>query len=66
MLIFLHLAGTSHKPKIGLIVGIVVGLVVIIFLGALLSFWCKSRRKGYKREVFVDVAGLSSLLVCAL
>ncbi|KAF7834426.1 putative LRR receptor-like serine/threonine-protein kinase [Senna tora] len=48
--------GASHKPKIGLIVGIIVGLIVIIFLGGLL-FWCKGRRRGYKREVFVDVAG---------
>ncbi|XP_054821062.1 probable LRR receptor-like serine/threonine-protein kinase At5g10290 isoform X1 [Prosopis cineraria] len=49
--------GSSHKPKIGLIVGIIVGLIVVIFLGGLLFFWCKSRRKGYRREVFVDVAG---------
>ena len=35
------------------------GLVVILFLGGLLFFWCKGRHKGYRREVFVDVAGLS-------
>ncbi|KAJ1442149.1 Serine/threonine-protein kinase, active site [Sesbania bispinosa] len=45
--------GSSHKPKVGIIVGIVIGLAVILFLGGLLFFWCK----GYKREVFVDVAG---------
>ncbi|XP_061336550.1 probable LRR receptor-like serine/threonine-protein kinase At5g10290 [Gastrolobium bilobum] len=45
--------GSSHKPKVGLIVGIVIGLVVILCLGGLLFFWCR----GYKREVFVDVAG---------
>ncbi|KAJ1382004.1 Serine-threonine/tyrosine-protein kinase, catalytic domain [Sesbania bispinosa] len=45
--------GSSHKPKVGLIVGLVIGLAVILFLGGLLFFWCK----GYKREVFVDVAG---------
>ncbi|TKY60268.1 LRR receptor serine/threonine-protein kinase [Spatholobus suberectus] len=49
--------GSSHKPKVALIVGIVIGLVVILFLGGLLFFWCKGRHKGYKREVFVDVAG---------
>ncbi|KAK7311122.1 hypothetical protein RJT34_09044 [Clitoria ternatea] len=45
--------GSSHKTKIGLIVGIVIGLVVILFLGGLLFFWYK----GYKRDVYVDVAG---------
>ncbi|KAH1251038.1 putative LRR receptor-like serine/threonine-protein kinase [Glycine max] len=49
--------GSSHKPKTGLIVGIVIGLVVILFLGGLLFFWCKGRHKSYRREVFVDVAG---------
>ncbi|KAL2343070.1 hypothetical protein Fmac_004355 [Flemingia macrophylla] len=49
--------GSSHKPKIGLIVGIVIGLVIILLLGGLLFFWCKGRHKGYRREVFVDVAG---------
>ncbi|XP_027337919.1 probable LRR receptor-like serine/threonine-protein kinase At5g10290 isoform X2 [Abrus precatorius] len=45
--------GSSHKPKIGLIVGIVIGLVVILFIGGLLFFWCK----GSKHEAFVDVPG---------
>ncbi|XP_020213668.1 probable LRR receptor-like serine/threonine-protein kinase At5g10290 [Cajanus cajan] len=45
--------GSSHKPKIGLVVGIVAGLVVILFLGGLLFYWYK----GCKREVFVDVPG---------
>lgn len=59
ILICLLLAGSSHKPKTGLIVGIVIGLVVILFLGGLMFFGCKGRHKGYRREVFVDVAGLS-------
>ncbi|RYR35170.1 hypothetical protein Ahy_A10g050302 isoform B [Arachis hypogaea] len=45
--------GSSHKPKTGIIVGIVLGLVVLICLGGLLFFW----RKSYKRDVYVDVAG---------
>ncbi|KAK7247408.1 hypothetical protein RIF29_42291 [Crotalaria pallida] len=49
--------GSSHKPKTGIIIGVIVGLVIILFLGGLLFFWCKGRHKGYKREVFVDVAG---------
>lgn len=64
ILICLFLAGSSHKPKTGLIVGIVIGLVVILFLGGLLFFWWKGRHKGYRREIFVDVAGLSFLLDC--
>lgn len=55
-LVFLHLTGSSHKTKVGLIVGIVAGLGVIFFLGCLLFFWYK----GFKREIFVDVPGLSS------
>lgn len=53
---FLILTGSSKKPKIGIIVGIVGGLIVLIS-GGLLFFLCKGRHKGYKREVFVDVAG---------
>ncbi|CAJ1855475.1 unnamed protein product [Sphenostylis stenocarpa] len=45
--------GPYHKTKIGLIVGIVTGLIVILFLGCLLIFWYK----GCKREIFVDVPG---------
>ncbi|WVZ08207.1 hypothetical protein V8G54_021553 [Vigna mungo] len=45
--------GSSHKTKVGLIVGIVAGLGVLFFLGCLLFFWYK----GCKREIFVDVPG---------
>ncbi|XP_014508994.1 probable LRR receptor-like serine/threonine-protein kinase At5g10290 isoform X1 [Vigna radiata var. radiata] len=49
--------GSSHKSKTGLVVGIVIALVVVLFLGGLLFFWCRGRDKGYRREVFVDVPG---------
>ncbi|XP_057750854.1 probable LRR receptor-like serine/threonine-protein kinase At5g10290 [Arachis stenosperma] len=49
--------GSPHKVKVGLIVGIIMGLIVILFLVGLLYFWCKNKHKGYKREIFVDVAG---------
>ncbi|XP_050879113.1 probable LRR receptor-like serine/threonine-protein kinase At5g10290 isoform X2 [Lathyrus oleraceus] len=45
--------GSSHKSKVGLIVGTVIGLILLLLLGSLLFFWCK----GYKREVFEDVPG---------
>ncbi|CAJ2677073.1 unnamed protein product [Trifolium pratense] len=48
--------GSSHKPT-GLIIGVSIAFVTIIVIGGLLLFWCKGRHKGYKREVFVDVAG---------
>lgn len=51
------LVGSSHKPKIGVIVGVVGGLFVLLPC-SMLVFLYKGRRKGYKREVFVDVAGL--------
>ncbi|KAL5556116.1 hypothetical protein UlMin_038352 [Ulmus minor] len=50
-------SGASHKPSVGVIVGIVAGLIVTLCVGGLLYFICNGRRKGYKREVFVDVAG---------
>lgn len=50
--------GGSSKSKTGMIVGIMVPLLVIVILGGLLLlFLWKSRHKGYRREVFVDVAG---------
>uniref|UniRef100_A0A2P2M4K4 non-specific serine/threonine protein kinase n=1 Tax=Rhizophora mucronata TaxID=61149 RepID=A0A2P2M4K4_RHIMU len=50
-------SGTSHKSKIGVIIGIVGALAVVILLGGCFLFVYKGRQKGYKREVFVDVAG---------
>ncbi|XP_056696801.1 probable LRR receptor-like serine/threonine-protein kinase At5g10290 [Spinacia oleracea] len=49
--------GSSNKTKVGVIVGVVGGLVGILLLGGLLFFMCKSRITGYRREVYVDVAG---------
>lgn len=49
-------SGSSNKPKLGIIVGVVGGLIILLF-GGLLYIICKRRHKGYKREVFVDVAG---------
>ncbi|KAL6583102.1 hypothetical protein OROMI_005180 [Orobanche minor] len=50
--------GRSSNPKTGMIIGIVGALLVILLLGGfILLFSWKSRHKGYRREVFVDVAG---------
>ncbi|KAK6125787.1 hypothetical protein DH2020_040467 [Rehmannia glutinosa] len=50
--------GRSSKSKTGMVIGIVGALLVILLLGAfLLLFIWKGRHKGYRREVFVDVAG---------
>ncbi|KAI3434200.1 Protein kinase domain-containing protein [Psidium guajava] len=49
-------SGASHKPKVGIIVGIVGGLFILLLV-TLVFFLYKGRHKGYKREVFVDVAG---------
>ncbi|KAA8530842.1 hypothetical protein F0562_005534 [Nyssa sinensis] len=49
--------GTSRKPKIGTVVGIVGGILCLLLFGGLLLFLCKGRHKGYKSEVFVDVPG---------
>ncbi|XP_048232721.1 probable LRR receptor-like serine/threonine-protein kinase At5g10290 isoform X2 [Ricinus communis] len=50
-------SGSSNKPKIGIIVGIIGGVIILLLFGGLLFFICKGKHKGYKREVFVDVAG---------
>ncbi|KAG6600649.1 putative LRR receptor-like serine/threonine-protein kinase, partial [Cucurbita argyrosperma subsp. sororia] len=50
-------SGSSNKPKVGLIVGIIAGFTVALLLVGVLFFLCKGRYKGYKREEFVDVAG---------
>ncbi|OMO73082.1 hypothetical protein COLO4_27267 [Corchorus olitorius] len=50
-------SGSSKKPKVGIIVGIIGGCISLLVFGGLLFFLCKGRQKGYKREVFVDVAG---------
>ncbi|KAL8475119.1 hypothetical protein ACS0TY_031520 [Phlomoides rotata] len=50
--------GRSSKSRTGVIVGIVVPLIVILLLGCLLLlFLWKRLKKGYRTEVFVDVAG---------
>lgn len=54
---FIILSGSSNKPKVGLIVGIIAGFTVALLLVGVLFFLCKGRYKGYKREEFVDVAG---------
>ena len=49
-----------------MIIGIIGGLLGIILLaGLLLLFFWRGRHKGYRREVFVDVAGLFSYLLLA-
>ncbi|MCL7044859.1 hypothetical protein MKW94_017833 [Papaver nudicaule] len=49
-------SGGSHKSYLGLILGIIGGVVILIF-GIVIFFMWKNRNKGYGREVFVDVAG---------
>ncbi|XP_048437902.1 probable LRR receptor-like serine/threonine-protein kinase At5g10290 isoform X3 [Pyrus x bretschneideri] len=50
-------SGAKSKPKLGIIVGLLVGLTILLLLGGLLYFTGKRRHKGFKREVFEDVPG---------
>ncbi|CAM8992019.1 hypothetical protein QQ045_024208 [Rhodiola kirilowii] len=51
-------SGHSPKSKIGLIVGVILGIFVFLFMGGCFMAWLsKGKHLGYKREVFVDVAG---------
>ncbi|THG22473.1 hypothetical protein TEA_002241 [Camellia sinensis var. sinensis] len=49
--------GSSHKPKIGTKVAIVGGVTGSLIFGGLVLLLWKGRCKGYRRDVFVDVAG---------
>eukprot|EP00252_Welwitschia_mirabilis_P003890 TRINITY_DN1397_c0_g1_i1.p1 TRINITY_DN1397_c0_g1~~TRINITY_DN1397_c0_g1_i1.p1 ORF type:complete len:610 (-),score=111.29 TRINITY_DN1397_c0_g1_i1:475-2304(-) len=49
-------SGSSTKSKIGIVVGSIGGAVIII-LSIGLILYCQGRRRGYIREVFVDVSG---------
>ncbi|GMI98057.1 hypothetical protein like AT5G10290 [Hibiscus trionum] len=50
-------SGSSQTSEVGIIVGIIGGFIILLLFGGLLFFLYKGRRKGYKSEVFVDVAG---------
>ncbi|KAI3930951.1 hypothetical protein MKX01_010491 [Papaver californicum] len=49
-------SGGSHNSKLGLILGIIGGVVILVS-GIVIFFLWKNRNKGHGREVFVDVAG---------
>ncbi|CAD5335898.1 unnamed protein product [Arabidopsis thaliana] len=49
-------SGDSSSRKTGIIAGVVSGIAVIL-LGFFFFFFCKDKHKGFKRDVFVDVAG---------
>ncbi|XP_077249913.1 LRR receptor kinase SERK2-like isoform X1 [Tasmannia lanceolata] len=48
--------GVQHKSKIGIVIGSIGGVVGLLCAG-LLFLVCKGKHRGYRREVFVDVAG---------
>ncbi|KAL4579508.1 hypothetical protein LXL04_015657 [Taraxacum kok-saghyz] len=47
----------SKKSKAGIVIGVIGGVLGLLLLGCLVLFLWRGRNKGYKREVFVDVAG---------
>lgn len=47
----------AKKSKAGIIIGVIAGVLVLLLLGCVVLFLWMGRHKGYKREVFVDVAG---------
>lgn len=58
VLVSIVFADSSSKPNAGKIVGIIVGISGILLVGAVLLYLWRRRHRGYRREVFVDVAGL--------
>ncbi|KAF6140577.1 hypothetical protein GIB67_013870 [Kingdonia uniflora] len=51
-------AGTSNKSKLGTVIGVVGGVLGFFLLGGVIFLLWKGRRKKYRQEVFVDVAGV--------
>ncbi|KAI5669869.1 hypothetical protein M9H77_19722 [Catharanthus roseus] len=51
------IGASSSKSKAGMIVGVVGGILGILLIGSLLLYVWKGKHRGYKNEVFVDVAG---------
>ncbi|XP_058086535.1 LRR receptor kinase SERK2-like isoform X2 [Magnolia sinica] len=49
--------GGSRKPKIAIVFGTIGGVMGVLLCSAVLFLLWKGRHKGYRREVFVDVAG---------
>ncbi|XP_024973644.1 probable LRR receptor-like serine/threonine-protein kinase At5g10290 [Cynara cardunculus var. scolymus] len=47
----------SKKSMAGIIIGVIGGVLGLLLLGCLMLVLWRGRHKGYKREVFVDVAG---------
>lgn len=55
--LLLVLTGKSQNSKVGIVLGIVGGVILLLVVG-IICLICKSQRKGYRREEFVDVPGL--------
>lgn len=49
--------GGSNHSGLGAIVGSIGGAVALLVVGGIIFFLWKSKRKGYRRDIFVDVAG---------
>lgn len=52
-----YILDASKKSKAGIIIGVIVGVLVLLLLGCVVLFLWRGRHNGYKREIFVDVAG---------
>lgn len=52
----------SHKSKAEIVVGVIGGAVGVVKCCIIICFLWRGRNRGYKREVFVDVAGSFSCL----
>ncbi|KAI3691197.1 hypothetical protein L2E82_49416 [Cichorium intybus] len=53
---------SSKKSMAGIVIGVIGGVLGLLLLGCLVLFLWRGRHKGYKREVFVDVAVALRLL----
>lgn len=56
------MTGGSHSSKIGIVLGSIAGVIGLSIVGFILLYFRKGRRKGYRPEVFVDVAGKQLML----
>ncbi|XP_020273294.1 probable LRR receptor-like serine/threonine-protein kinase At5g10290 isoform X2 [Asparagus officinalis] len=50
-------AGGSHHSELGAVLGSIGGALALLIVAGVALFLWKRKRRGYRREVFVDVAG---------
>ena len=57
-ILFLLLTGRSNHSELAPILGSIGGVIALLVVAGVAFIRWKNKRKGYRRDVFVDVAGI--------